>query len=106
MSVHRERAVRALVIVNLILQVFDGVATYVGLHAGFPEGNPLLDWAFGCLGPGSALCLFKLEACACVLVLWQLRQSWLAAPALAVSAAVYAACSFAPWTVALTGLTS
>ena len=101
---HRERAVRALVLVNLTLQIFDGFATYAGLHAGFAEGNPLLGWACGQLGPAPALCLFKLEACACVLMLWHLRRSWLAAPALTVSAAVYALCSFAPWTLALASL--
>ncbi len=100
----RERVVGALVLMNLALQLFDGVATYVGLHAGFNEGNPLLAWAFGTLGPASALCLFKLEACACVLVLWRLRWSRLAVPALAISAAVYALCSFGPWTAALSGL--
>jgi len=104
MTPTRERAIGALVILNLALQLFDGFATYVGIHAGFGEGNPILDWAFGRFGPASTLCLFKLEACVCVLILWRLRRSWLAIPALAVSAAVYAAWSFAPWTVALSGL--
>lgn len=104
MSITQERAVRALVLMNLALQLFDGIATYVGVHAGFNEGNPLLAWSFGHLGAASALCLFKLEACACVMVLWRMRWSRLAAPALAVSAAVYAVCSFGPWTAALTGL--
>ena len=103
-SLTRERAVIALVLMNLALQVFDGVATYVGVHAGFNEGNPILEWAFGHLGPASTLCLFKLEACACVLVLWRLRCNPLAAPALALSATVYALCSFGPWTAALSGL--
>jgi uncharacterized membrane protein len=105
MPLHRERVVGALVAVNLALQLFDGIATYVGVHAGFVEGNPLLDWALGRLGPASALCLFKLEACLCVLLLWHLRRSRLAGPALVVSAAVYAICSFAPWAMALTALT-
>jgi hypothetical protein len=97
----RERGVLALVIVNLALQLFDGAATYAGLNAGFAEGNPLLVWAFEHLGTLQALCLFKFQACVCVLVLWSLRKNRLAAPALALSAAVYAACSLAPWTMAL-----
>ena len=105
MTTRRERTVAALVVVNLALQIFDGLATYAGVYAGFAEGNPVLQWAFGVLGPGSALCLFKLEACACLLVLWRLRGNWLAAPALALSAAVYTVCSFAPWAFALTTLT-
>ncbi len=94
----------ALVYLNVALQVFDGVATYAGVHAGLREGNPLLAWALGHLGPASALCLFKLQACACLLLLWRARRSRLAAPALLLSAAVYVVCSLAPWTAALTEL--
>jgi hypothetical protein len=99
-----ERGMLALVGVNLALQVFDGVATYVGLHAGMAEGNPLLAWALGQLGPASALCLFKLQACACLLLLWCVRRHRLVAPALVVSAAVYVVCSLAPWAVVLATL--
>lgn len=101
MNRFRERAILALVLVNLALQLFDGAATYAGLRAGFDEGNPLLLWAFTHLGTLEALCLFKLQACVCVLVLWHLRANRLAAPALVLGAAVYAFCSLAPWTVAL-----
>lgn len=104
MNRFRERAILALVLVNLALQLFDGAATYAGLHAGFDEGNPLLLWAFDRLGTLEALCLFKLQACVCVLVLWHLRANRLAAPALVLSAAVYAACSLAPWTAALASI--
>ena len=91
-------------LLNVALQVFDGVATYVGLHAGMAEGNPLLIWTLGHIGPASTLLLFKLQACACVLLLWRLRQNRLAAPALVFSAAVYAACSLAPWAAAFATL--
>ena len=98
---HHERDIRALVFLNVALQLFDGVATYVEVHTGFHEANPLLAWAFGHMGTTTALLLFKFHACACVLLLWQLRGSRLAVPALGVSAVVYAICSFAPWTAAL-----
>jgi len=99
-----ERWVLALVFVNLALQLFDGCATYVGLNAGFCEGNPLLRWALERVGPASALFLFKLEACACVWLLWRLRPHRLVAPALALSAAAYVMWSLAPWTLVLAGL--
>jgi uncharacterized protein DUF5658 len=99
-----ERAMFGLVCANLALQVFDGVATYIGVHAGLAEGNPLLAWALGQLGPASALLLFKLQACACLLILWRVRWHRLAAPALVFSAAVYVACSLAPWAAALATL--
>ena len=96
-----ERGMLALVGLNLALQVFDGVATYVGMHAGVGEGNPLLAWALGQLGPASALFLFKLQACACLLLLWRVRSHRLVAPALVLCAAVYVVCSLGPWAVAL-----
>src|SRR2546422_8910295 len=98
-----ERGIFALVCLNFALQVFDGVATYVGIHAGLPEGNPLLAWALAHMGP-FALFLFKLQACACLLLLWHARRNRLAGPALVFSAAVYAVCSLAPWAAALATL--
>ena len=99
-----ERGIFALVCLNLALQVFDGVATYIGVHAGMAEGNPLLGWALAHVGPGFALLLFKLQACACLILLWHVRRNRLAAPALVFSAAVYAVCSLAPWAAALATL--
>lgn len=99
-----ERGMLALVCLNLALQVFDGVATYVGIHAGMPEGNPLLAWTLLQVGPGFGLFLFKLQACMCLLVLWRERRSWLTAPALVFSATVYVVCSLAPWAAALRSL--
>ena len=103
MQQHPERGmILALVFLNLALQLFDGVATYVGIRSGFHEANPLLARAFEHMGPAPALLLFKLHACACLLLLWRFRGSRLAVPALGVSAVVYAVCSFAPWTAVLT----
>jgi uncharacterized membrane protein len=99
-----ERGILALVLVNLVLQLLDGAATYLGLQAGFREGNPLLVWALHHIGPAFTLFLFKLQACGWVLVLWRLRRHQLAAPALALSAVIYVVCSLAPWTMALAGL--
>ena len=99
-----ERAIFALVCLNLALQVFDGVATYVGVHAGIAEGNPLLAWTLAQIGPGFALVLFKLQASACLLLLWHVRRNRLAAPALVFSATVYVVCSLAPWAAALATL--
>ena len=104
MRPHTERGMLVLVCLNFALQVFDGVATYVGLHAGMTEGNPLLVWALEHIGPAFTLLLFKVQACACVLLLWRLRRSRLAAPALVFSAAVYAMCSLAPWAAAFATL--
>ncbi len=96
-----DRVIAALVFLNLALQVIDGVATWLGLQLGFREGNPLIASAIGRWGTTSALLLFKLEACACLLAVWTLRRSRLAGPALVFSATTYLACSVAPWSLAL-----
>lgn len=102
MTSREELAVSALVVLNLLLQVFDGVATYVGVGLGFGEGNPLVHQAMTLVGPGPALWAFKLQASACILLVWMLRhRSRLAAPALALTAALYAAFSFGPWSAVL-----
>jgi hypothetical protein len=98
-----DRIVGALVIVNLLLQVVDGAATWIGIQLGFTEGNPLIASAIGRWGTTSALVFFKLEACACLLAVWYLRRSRLAGPALVFSATTYLACSVAPWSLALSG---
>ena len=96
-----QRSLFALLVLNLVLQMVDGVATYFGLATGFGEGNPLLASAIGTMGAAPALVLFKLEACACLLLVWTLRRSWLAGPALVLSALLYATCAVGPWAVAL-----
>ncbi|MCW5892425.1 MAG: hypothetical protein KIT14_18035 [bacterium] len=102
MTRHEERAVSALVVLNLLLQVFDGVATWLGVGLGFGEGNPLVHQAMTTIGTGPALWAFKLQASACILLVWTLRhRSRLAAPALAFTAALYAACSVGPWSAVL-----
>ena len=58
-----------LLILNLALQLFDGVATYQGLRLGFREANPLLLSAFDLIGVGPALLLFKAKACGLLVLL-------------------------------------
>jgi hypothetical protein len=101
MGVSTERGLYALFILNVALQVFDGLATYLGLQAGFDEGNPLLAQAMTVVGPVSNLFLAKLGALTCLLWIWQLRRARLATAALVLTAVVYATCSLAPWSGAL-----
>lgn len=102
MSGRRDRALGALLLLNVVLQAFDGLATHVGVSAGFPEGNPLVASAAARLGLGPTLVLFKLQACAWLGFIWALRgRTVLAGPALALSATVYLALSVGPWTALL-----
>jgi uncharacterized membrane protein len=104
-SVSRERVLVALLFINLWLQVFDGFATYVGVSAGYGEGNPLVAATFAHLGLGPALCLAKASACLCIVLIWSLGpRSALAMPALVGTAITYVIASVAPWSVAFAGL--
>src|SRR5687767_652574 len=101
----REHLLMVLLFINLWLQIFDGVATYIGVAAGYGEGNPLVAATFGHLGIGPALCLAKVYACGCLFVIWHLRRrSELAGPALAGTAITYLLASVAPWSWAFATL--
>ena len=101
----KEHILKALLFINLWLQAFDGVATYMGVTIGYGEGNPLVAATFGHIGVGPALCLAKAVACASLLFIWHYRgRSALAGPALAGTAITYLLASFAPWSVAFANL--
>lgn len=87
----------SLLLLNLVLQLFDGVATYAGLHLGIQEGNPLLRDAFAFWGLGTGLLLIKGHACGLLLMLYRLASESLAVTALGMLAAVYSVCSLVPW---------
>jgi hypothetical protein len=86
-----------LLLLNLLLQLFDGVATYQGLAVGFREANPLLVRAFLWLGPGSTLFTVKAAACGLLLLLHQTAPPRLGVPVMRFLAAVYCLFSLGPW---------
>ncbi len=60
---------RRLFALNVLLQLVDGLLTYRALQLGFPEGNPLLKLSMATVGSGTALLLFKANACGFLLLL-------------------------------------
>jgi hypothetical protein len=96
--------VHNLFLLNICLQMFDGVATYLGILGGAAEGNPIVAAAMTHLGLGTALLLFKAKACGCLVLLRRLGDTPLAVLALAGVAVVYVTCSFVPWLVQLWAL--
>src|SRR5262245_8557853 len=86
-----------LLILNLALQLFDGVATYQGLRLGFQEANPILVAAFGALGVGPALLLFKAKACGLLVLLHRATPARVGIPVLRTLAAIYCVLSLGPW---------
>ena len=86
-----------LFVLNVLLQVFDGVATYGGLQHGFREANPLLRSAFHHWGVMPTLLVFKAGAYGLLVLVYRLASPQLAAPSLGALAAIYSACSLVPW---------
>lgn len=97
MFLSSNRAVHQLFLLNICLQVFDGIATYVAVGGPAGEGNPLLALAMTHLGVGTALFLFKLKACGCLYLLRRMSGHALVGVSFAGLAAVYTAFSFVPW---------
>ncbi|MBI3786255.1 MAG: hypothetical protein HY270_22940 [Deltaproteobacteria bacterium] len=86
-----------LFILNIALQIFDGVATYQGLRVGWREANPILLAAFAHFGVGPALMLFKANACGLLFLLHRHSHHYLVAPALYLLASVHCVMSLIPW---------
>src|SRR5690242_9401201 len=93
-----------LFLLNLCLQIFDGVATYVGLQHHWSEGNPLLLSWMPFLGAGGTLLLFKANACAYLVILRRLAREPYVYESLVVLATVYTFFSFLPWLARLVTL--
>src|SRR5689334_6148685 len=78
-------------IVNLTLQVFDGVLTYKVMRYGVPEANPLVRSAIMTWGAVWGLVFSKAFACALLLLIFAMRYRLqaLATKAFTLTALVY-----------------
>jgi hypothetical protein len=94
----------ALLFLNLAIQLFDGVATYVGVGLGVGEGNPLVAAAMREMGPGSGLAASKLVAVLLLGLLYGQRADRWVGPGLAIVAIAYLWLSVVPWTLILGSL--
>lgn len=86
-----------LLLLNLALQLFDGVATYQGLRLGFEEANPILLAVFGLIGVGPTLLLFKAKACGLLVLLHRIAPREVGVTIMRGLAAVYCIFSLGPW---------
>jgi hypothetical protein len=91
-----------LVVMNLLLQVFDGTATYIGWQE-HGEMNPILAAGFHQFGAGPTLVVAKLVAIGFVLVLATTPRRALATLGLGITFTAYTAFSFVPWAQRLFG---
>lgn len=78
-------------VVNLTLQVFDGVLTYKVMRYGVAEANPLVRDAIATWGAAWGLVFWKVFACALLLLIFVLRDKLqaLATKAFTLTALVY-----------------
>ena len=93
-----------LFLLNIVLQLFDGMATYAGVQMGVPEANQLLCNSFAVWGVGRSLVLFKGFACGMLLLLYRNTGEEIGRPALTLLAVIYCACSLFPWWAKLISL--
>jgi len=88
-----------LVVMNLSLQVWDGLATYYGLSQGVQEGNPLLRSCMEYWGVGMTLLGAKSAACVFVFSLSKVASLSLSQWGLVLVAISYFVGSFMPWSL-------
>jgi hypothetical protein len=83
--------VKRLLIINLLLQLFDGFLSYQVLSAGAAEVNPLVEAAVSNWGAIWGVVYHKLLACILLLLIFAFRnqRQVLTAQALTVTASVY-----------------
>ena len=100
----RERVILALLLINVILQIVDGVMTFAFLRPGVAEElKPLIRAAIEHYGVGPTVCHVKVFAIALLSLVWPLRRNPLAAPGLLFLGAFYAVIVLLPWATALAG---
>jgi len=90
-----------LVVMNLSLQVWDGLATYYGLALGVQEGNPLLRSCMEYWGVGVTLVGAKSAACVFVFSLYKVPYLSLSQWGLVLAAVSYVVGTFLPWCILL-----
>jgi hypothetical protein len=99
---YKERVVFALVLINALLQLVDGVTTYALLRAELAaEVNPLMGAVIEHYGIGPTVFVGKFFAIALICLVWPLRHSTLAAPALLFIGTFYAVIALLPWATAM-----
>jgi hypothetical protein len=91
--------VSLLAVVNLSLQVWDGLATYYGLSHGVQEGNPLLRSCMEYWGVGVTLVGAKSAACVFLVYLREVASLAVSQWGLVLTAVSYVVGSFLSWSL-------
>jgi hypothetical protein len=97
---HHPAGLAVLVVLNLLMQLFDGVATYIGWEQ-FGEGNPLLRAGFEAWGAIPTLLIAKLIAAFLILLVARVPRPRVVTVGLGVTLGVYTVMSLIPWSLTL-----
>jgi Domain of unknown function (DUF5658) len=92
-----ETDLQELFAVNVLLQVTDGFLTYQALRFGFSEANPILNSSIATLGSGTAILLFKAQACGLLMLLRRNVSPVLGSRVLRCMAVGYVLAAVVPW---------
>ena len=98
MDFRNAQLIHQLFLLNIVLRLFDGVATYYGIANPWHEANPVLAAAMTQVGIGASLLLFKTAACAGLVALRCMDGQPFIGKALTGVAVAYGCLSFVPWT--------
>ena len=93
----RDLDLRQLLALNILLQLVDGILTYRAESLGFYEANPLVSASIGTLGLGSALLLYKAQACGLLVLVRRKAPPALGVVALWSTAISYSFLAVVPW---------
>jgi Domain of unknown function (DUF5658) len=89
--------VQELFAVNILLQITDGLLTYQALRFGFAEANPILNGSMATLGSGTALLLFKAQACGLLMLVRRNVPPVFGSRVLRCTAVGYVLAAVLPW---------
>jgi len=92
-----ESDLQRLFALNVLLQLVDGLITYQAMGVGFAEANPILQGSMATLGAGTALLLFKAQACGLLLLIRRSVPPTLGSRVLRCTAIGYVLLAVVPW---------
>ncbi len=95
---------KLLVVLNVGLQLLDGIVTYIGTDRGYAEGNPIVAAAMTSFGPMGGLLSMKGAAILLLLTIYRRGHLPLVQPSLMSLAVAYTFLAILPWTLMLAGL--
>ena len=94
---HVNLELRQLFALNVLLQLIDGMLTYIGIQVGMTEGNPLLNASMATVGTEPALLAYKALACGLLFLVARSARPRIGGPTLLCLALATVLLALVPW---------